>query len=50
MAAGLFLYAHGYYVTIPSVPAQILFFEHVAAGQVSLEELAEFYRQQTTPR
>ena len=49
-AAGLFLYAHGYTLNVTSVAAQIAFFERVAAGQVSLEELAEFYRQQTTPR
>lgn len=49
-AAGLFLYVHGYTLIVASVPAQIALFERVAAGQVSLAELAEFYRHQTTPR
>ncbi len=49
-AAGLFLYVHGYHLIIASVPAPIAFFERVAAGQVSLAELAEFYRHHTTPR
>lgn len=50
IAAGLFLYVHGYNLIVASVPAQIAFFERVAAGQVSLEALAEFYRQHTTLR
>ncbi len=50
IAAGLFLYVHGWHVIVASVPAQIALFERVAAGQVSLEELAEFYRHHTTPR
>ncbi len=49
-AAGLFLYVHGYHLIVSSVPAQIVLFERVATGQVSLEELAEFYRHHTTPR
>lgn len=49
-AAGLFLYVHGYNLIVASVPAQIAFFEQVAAGQVSLKELAEFYRHHTMPR
>jgi len=49
-AAGLFLYVHGYTVIVASVSAQITLFERVAAGQVSMEELAEFYRQHATPR
>lgn len=49
-AAGLFLYVHGYTLIVASVPAQIALFERVAAGQISMAELAEFYRQHTTPR
>ena len=49
-AAGLFLHVNGYTLLIPSVAAQIALFENVAAGRVSREALAEFFRQHTEPR
>lgn len=47
--AGLFLYLNGLTLQIPDTEAQITLFENVAAGHVSKEELAEFYRSNTTP-
>ncbi len=47
--AGLFLYLNGLTLQIPDTKAQITLFENVAAGHVSKEELAEFYRSNTTP-
>ncbi|MEZ4618775.1 MAG: type II toxin-antitoxin system death-on-curing family toxin [Caldilineaceae bacterium] len=49
-AAGLFLFANGYLLNIPSVSAQIRLFENLSMGQVSREELAQFYRDNTRPR
>jgi death-on-curing protein len=49
-AAGLFLHVNGYVLLITSVAAQIALFENVAAGRISREELAEFFRQHTEPR
>ncbi|MEZ4859877.1 MAG: type II toxin-antitoxin system death-on-curing family toxin [Caldilineaceae bacterium] len=49
-AAGLFLHVNGYTLLIPSVAAQIVLFENVAAGQVSREELTKFFRQHTGQR
>jgi death-on-curing protein len=49
-AAGLFLYVNGYALAVPSVSAQITLFENLAMGQVSREELAHFYRQNTRQR
>jgi death-on-curing protein len=48
--AGLFLFANGYLLNIPSVPAQISLFENLSMGQVNREELGEFYRQNTRQR
>lgn len=48
--AGLFLYLNGLVLHIPSVEAQIKLFEDVASGKVSMEELAAFYRKNTTLR
>lgn len=49
-AASLFLHVNGYTLIVSSVSEQITLFENLAAGQVSREELAEFYRQQTVSR
>ena len=49
-AAGLFLYVNGYALAVPSVSAHITLFENLAMGQVSREELAHFYRQNTRQR
>lgn len=49
-AAGLFLYLNGYMLTVPSVPEQITLFENLATGQVSRQDLAQFYRQNTRQR
>lgn len=49
-AAGLFLYANGYTLKVPIVSAQITLFENLAMGQVSREDLAQFYRQNTRQR
>ncbi|PIR38092.1 MAG: type II toxin-antitoxin system death-on-curing family toxin [Alphaproteobacteria bacterium CG11_big_fil_rev_8_21_14_0_20_39_49] len=45
--AGLFLRFNGLTLKIPNVSTQIKLFEDVAAGNVSKEALAEFYRQNT---
>jgi len=45
--ADLFLYKNGYDLGIKDEKEQISFFEAFAAGQVSREEMAEFYRQNT---
>lgn len=47
--AGLFLYLNGLILQIPDAQAQITVFENVAAGHVSKEEVAEFYRSNTIP-
>jgi death-on-curing protein len=47
--AGLFLFLNGLALQIPDTKEQITLFENVAAGHVSKEELAEFYRSNTTP-
>lgn len=44
-AAGLFLYQNGYDLDVKDVKEQITFFENFAAGNVSREEMAEFYRE-----
>ena len=49
-SAGLFLFANGYLLRIPSVSAQISLFENLSSGQVSREELAQFYRNNTQSR
>ena len=43
-AAGLFLHINGYRLIVSSVVEQIVLFENLAAGQISREALAEFYR------
>lgn len=48
--AGLFLYVNGYTLQAPSVAAQITLFEKLAMGQVSRDDLAQFYRQHTQQR
>lgn len=47
--AGLFLYLNGLILKIPSTEEQIRLFEEVAAGNISREELAEFYKANTAP-
>lgn len=47
--SGLFLYLNGLVLAIPDVAAQITLFEDVAAGNIPSEELAEFYRKNSTP-
>ncbi len=49
-AAGLFLHVNGYVLAVPSVAESIRLFENLAMGQVSREELAQFYRQNTQRR
>lgn len=49
-AAGLFLYLNGYILKVPSTSEQITLFENLARGQVSREDLSEFYRQNTHQR
>ena len=48
--AGLFLYLNGLELNITSTDADIKLFEDVASGIVSGEQLAEFYRKNTTGR
>lgn len=48
IASGLFLFQNGYKLKIQSVSAQITLFENLAKGDLSREELAEFYRQNTS--
>ena len=43
--ADLFLYIHGYDLEVGDVAAHVAFFERVASGSVSREELAKFYRE-----
>ena len=45
--ADLFLYKNGHDLGIKDEKEQIAFFENLATGHVSREELAEFYRQNT---
>ncbi len=45
--ADLFLYKNGHDLGIKDEKEQIAFFENFAAGHVSREEMAEFYRQNT---
>jgi len=47
--AGLFLHLNGLVLEIPSAEEQIKLFENVAAGNVSREELAAFYKANTVP-
>ncbi len=50
-SAALFLLANGHDLQRAEDPAQrVTFFERVADGKVSLEELAQFYRDNTTER
>jgi len=49
-AAGLFLYVNGYILHVISASEQITLFENLAMGQISREDLAHFYRQNTQPR
>ncbi len=48
--AGLFLQANGYKLPVSDVSAQITLFENVAAGRVSQEDLAAFYKGNCAPR
>lgn len=48
--ADLFLYENGYDLDIKNEKEQIKFFEDLAAGKISREEVAEFYRQNTQGR
>ena len=48
--AGLFLQVNGYKLPVSDSAAQITLFENVAAGQVSHEELAAFYKDNCRPR
>jgi len=48
ITSGLFLRQNGYALTVKSPSAQITLFENLAQGQVNREELAEFYRQNTS--
>ena len=48
--ADFFLYQNGYDLGIIDVKEQIVFFENFAAGEVSREELTEFYRQNSRER
>jgi len=48
--AGLFLHLNGQALQIISVEEQIKLFEGVAAGKVSREELATFYKANTRER
>jgi death-on-curing protein len=45
--AGLFLHLNGRALDIPDTQEQIKLFEELAAGNISKEELAEFYRENT---
>lgn len=48
--AGIFLYENGYDFGIKVVKEQIKFFENFAAGNVSREEMAESYRENSQAR
>lgn len=48
IASGLFLYQNGYKLNIESTSAQITIFENLAKGEMSRDELAEFYRRSTS--
>lgn len=48
MVAAMFLLFNGYRLQISSVPEQITLFENLAQGQISLDDLAQFYRKQTS--
>ena len=49
--AGLFLRINGHSLLTPEVSEeQISYFESVATGKVSQDELAEFYREYTVPK
>jgi len=46
--ADMFLYLNGYDLNAESPSAQIALFENLAQGRINREELAEFYRQNTS--
>lgn len=48
ITSDIFLYINGYDLKIKSAPAQISLFETLAKGALSREDLAEFYRQNTS--
>ncbi len=48
ITSDLFLYLNGYDLNIKSTPSQITLFESLAKGDLSREELAEYYRQNTS--
>ena len=48
ITSDLFLYLNGYDLNIKSTSVQITIFEHLAKGEMSREELAEFYRRNTS--
>lgn len=48
--AGLFLYQNGYDLEVKDAREQIKFFENFAAGSVSREDMADFYRNNSRER
>ncbi|VAV86528.1 Death on curing protein, Doc toxin [hydrothermal vent metagenome] len=48
ITSDLFLYLNGYDLNIKSTSVQITIFENLAKGEMSREELAEFYRRNTS--
>lgn len=46
--SGLFLALNGFKLAIPDTAKQIKLFEDVAAGKITKDTLADFYRQNTT--
>ena len=50
MVAGIFLRLNGYLLEIPSVTDQITLFEDLAMGKIGRDELAAFYRTNTSKR
>ena len=48
ITSDLFLYLNGYDLNIKSTSAQITIFESLAKGEMNREELAEFYRRNTS--
>jgi len=48
MVAGLFLLFNGYNLQIRSVSEQITLFENLAQGRINLDNLAQFYREQSS--